>query len=53
MFVLDEIHLKGVKIIKNHICVGKLKEIIRKDHQRVLEEGPKVVVKKVLGRSWR
>ena len=43
VFVLDEIQVRGFKIIYDHIWVGNVREIISKDHQAVLEEGPKTV----------
>ena len=43
MFVLDEIHVRGVKIIDDDIWVQNFREIIHKGHLRVLEEGPKTV----------
>lgn len=43
------IHLRGVKIKEYYIYVLKIREIIRKDHQRVLKEGPKPVAKTVAG----
>ena len=41
MFVLDEIHVRGVQIIEDRIWVENVQEIIPKDHQRALVEGPK------------
>ena len=49
MFVLDEIHLRGDKIIDNLIWVRNIREIIPKDHPRVLEERPKLVAKTAQG----
>ena len=43
MVVLDKIQVRGFKIIYDHIWVGNVREIISKDHQAVLEEGPKTV----------
>ena len=43
MFVLGEIPVRGPKIVYDNVWVGNVREKIPKDHQRVLEEGPKVV----------
>ena len=37
--------MRGDKIIHCRICIGNFWETIPKDHQRVLEEGPKLVAK--------
>ena len=50
MLVLDKIHVRGVLIIDDDIWVGNVREIIPKDHQRVLEERPKISVQAVAGR---
>ena len=50
MSVLDENNVRGFKIIDDRIWVGKVWEIIPKDHLRVLEEGLKTVCKAVPGR---
>ena len=50
MFVLNEIHVRGVKLIEYHIWVRNIRKIIPKDHLRVLEEGPKIVGMAVPGR---
>ena len=42
MFVLDEIHVRGDKIIYDNVLVEYVKPNIPKDHPRLLEEGPKV-----------
>ena len=47
MFVLGEIHVRGDKLIYEHLWVGNFRENIPKDHPRVLEEGPKVGAKTV------
>ena len=49
LLVLEEIYVRGVKLIDNHIWVGNVWETIHKDHPRVLEEGPKLNVKTVPG----
>ncbi|TMX04216.1 hypothetical protein EJD97_010645 [Solanum chilense] len=50
VFVLDEIYVRGVKLIEYSIRLGNAREIIPNDHPRVLEEGPKPVCKAVQGR---
>ena len=45
MFVLDEIHVRGTKLVYEHVRVGNIRANIPKDHPRVLEEGPKLVPK--------
>ena len=45
VFVLDEIYVRGVKIIEDIIWVGKVCKFIPKDQPRVLEEGHKLVAK--------
>ena len=50
LLVLEEIYVRGVKLIDNHIWVGNVWEIIPKDHQRVLEEGSKISLQAVPGR---
>lgn len=47
MFVLDEIHVSGPKLIYEHVWVGNVGANNPKDHPRVLEEGPKVGAKTV------
>ena len=47
VFVLDEIHVIGTKLIYKHVWVVKVRENIPKDYPRVLEEGPKVGAKYV------
>ena len=42
VFVLDEINVRGPKIIYDHVWVGNTRLNIPKDHPRVLEERPKV-----------
>ena len=46
VLVLDEINVRVLKLVNKHVWVGKFQENIPKDHQRVLEEGPKLVSKK-------
>ena len=46
VFVLNEIHVIGAKLIQDHVWVGNVQEKILKDQQRILEEGPKLGVKK-------
>ena len=41
MFVFDEIHVIGDKLIYGQFRVGNIWENIPKDQQRVLDEGPK------------
>ena len=43
MVVLDETHVRDVKLTYNRVWVINITEIIPKDHLRVLEEGPKTV----------
>ena len=50
VFLLYEIHLRGVKLIENLNCIGNIWEIIPKGHLRVLDEGPKTVAKIVPSR---
>ena len=40
MFVLDEIYVRGPKLVYEHMRVGKVCENIPKDHPWALEEGP-------------
>ena len=47
VFILDEIYLTDYKLIEDRIWVGKVQEIISKDHPSVLEEGPKLMQKAV------
>lgn len=47
MFVVDEIYVRGIKLIEYPIWFVKVQEIIPKDHPRVLDEGPKLVAKTV------
>ena len=49
MFVLDEIYVRGPKLIYEHMRVGNSRENIPKDHPRVLEERPKLVAKTAQG----
>ena len=49
MFILDEIHVRGVKLIKGHVCLRNVQENIPKDQPRVLEEGPVLVAKAAQG----
>ena len=51
MFVLDEIHLIGFKLIDYRIWVVNFWEIIPKDHLRILEEGLKLFGMSLPGRS--
>ena len=41
MFVLDETHVRGVKLIYGCFLVINVQEIIPKDHHRILKEGHK------------
>ena len=50
MFILDVIHVRGVKLIYNCILVGNVWEVIPKDHLSVPEEGPNFVGMAILGR---
>ena len=43
MLILDEIDVRGFKIIEYRSFAGNVWEIILKDHKRSLEEGPKIV----------
>ena len=45
MFALNEIYVSGVKLIEDRIWFTNVREIIPKDHPRVLEEGHKLVAK--------
>ena len=45
VFVLNEIPVRGHKIVYKHIQIVNIRENIPKDHPRVLEEGPKLVPK--------
>ena len=47
VLILDEIYLTDYKLIEDRIWVGKVQEIIPKDHPSVLEEGPKMMQKTV------
>ena len=47
VFVLYEIHVKGVRLVYNYVWIGNIQENIPKDKPRVLEEGPKLEVKTV------
>ena len=38
MFILDEMDVKGIKIVYEHIRVGNVQEKVLKDQPRVLEE---------------
>ena len=40
MFILDEIYVRGPKIVYKHIRVEKVGVKLPKDQRRVLEEGP-------------
>ena len=42
VFIFDAIHVRGDKIVYDHVLVEYVKPKIPKDHPRVLEEGPKV-----------
>ena len=53
VFVLDKIHVRGVKLIDGCISVVNVHEIIPKDHRRVLEEGPKITAPAIPGRPLR
>ena len=41
VFVLDEIHVRGSKLIYDHVWIGKVPTNIPKDQPRFHEEGPK------------
>ena len=45
MFVLDEIYVRGLKLINDCIWVGNISEILSKEKSRVLEDGPMFVAK--------
>ncbi len=49
MLVLEEINLRGDKIIYNHVWVGNVWSNIPKDQPRALEGGPILGVKTVPG----
>ena len=49
VFLLDEIHVIYIR----YKWVGDIRKIIPKDHERVLEERPKIIVQAVLGIPWR
>ena len=42
VFVLDEINVRGPKLVYKHIQVGNVQAKLPKDQPRVLEEGPVV-----------
>ena len=53
MLVLDEIHVRGVKLIDGHIWVGNFRKINPEEHQSVFKERPKVSLQALLGRPWQ
>ncbi len=40
MFVLDEIIVRGIKLVLDHVWVINIRKNIPKDHPRICEEGP-------------
>ena len=53
VFVFDEIQVRGDKIAYNNVLVRNVRENILKDQPRVLEKGPKLRDKTVLGNPKR
>ena len=46
---LDEIHVRGDKIVYNHVWIVNVRENIPKEQPRVLEEGAILVAKTAKG----
>ena len=45
IFLLDEVHVRGSKLMYEHVWAGNVWENIPEDYLRVVEEGPKLVPK--------